>query len=604
VATRSSAPGSSACDLISNLANVPIRHVLVVVALAVAAVPRAVPLQGAAYYVDCSNGDDASDGLSPARPWKSLTRVSDHRYHPGDSIRFKRGTVCPGMLWPKGSGQDGAPITITAYGTGPLPAIRSGPGHEASFRLFNQEYWRVESIEFVGGQPRGVWISGDTGVLHQIHLKNIVVHHVTGELGDSKESGLILVSPGTATQRFDDVVIDGATAYNTTQWAGIMVGGVSFGYHATRSTNVVVRNSIVHDVQGDGIVLFRVNHGRIENSVAWHTGMQPTKTIGTPNAIWTWMCRDCTVQQNEAFLTDSPGVDGGAFDIDFGNSDNTVQYNYGHDTQGYCVAVFGAGSVTTNSVVRGNVCVNNGLSPRLARQQGALVLYTWDDGRLDGVRVEDNTIVWSPSIEAPAVKNAAQFVGRPGIIRNNVIRTTNPTWISSRTSVELEHNVIEHMGLRESQSSDDVRASAEDNGSSDRWDLVSSLAPSLSEYGGQWLLLSVIDEGEGSHSQVVMLRSAQKQFRAKGLRVVLVGAVTADLAYDWHLEDIPLLPAAPGDIAGELPTTLLISPDRKVERRWKGFVPPGELGMALRRHLGAPNFAQMEPEGRKKEPIR
>jgi hypothetical protein len=205
---------------------------------------------GVAYYVDCGNGDDAADGLSEAHPWKSVDRVSSRHYQAGDSIRFRRGTVCPGMLWPKGSGAPGAPIVVTAYGTGPLPVIQSGPEHQAAFRLFNQEYWRVETLEFAGGQPHGVWISGDAGVLHDIHLKNILVRDVTGVLGETKESGLILVVPGAADQRFDGVIVDGATAARTTQWAGIMVGGVRFGYPATRNTNVTVRNSLVHDVTG------------------------------------------------------------------------------------------------------------------------------------------------------------------------------------------------------------------------------------------------------------------------------------------------------------------------------------------------------------------
>ena len=152
---------------------------------------------------------------------------------------------------------------------------------------------------------------------------------------------------------------------------------------------MVIRNSTVHNVQGDGIVLFRVRHGSIESSVAWNTGMQVTQTIGTPNAIWTWMCDDCTVTQNEAFLTDSPGVDGGAFDIDYGNTDNSVIDNYGHDTQGYCVAVFGAGFVTRASTVRGNLCINNGRSPRMADFQGAIFLHTWNGGSIDGLTVEE-----------------------------------------------------------------------------------------------------------------------------------------------------------------------------------------------------------------------
>ena len=105
-------------------------------------------------------------------------------------------------------------------------------------------------------------------------------------------------------------------------------------------------------------------------------------------------------------------------------------------------------------------------------------------------------------------------------------------------------------------------------------------------------MLSVIDDGEESHSQTVMLRSTQKQFRSKGLRVVLTGAVPSNLAYDWHLGDIPLLPRERDQDAGVLPWTVLVSPDKKPVRQWRGFVPPGALGMALRHHLGDPDFAE------------
>ena len=80
----------------------------------------------------------------------------------------------------------------------------------------------------------------------------------------------------------------------------------------------------MQDVYGDGIILFRDSDGLIETSTAWQTGMQPTETTGTPNAIWTWTCTDCVVRDNEAYLTDSPGVDGGAYDIDWDNTRNTI----------------------------------------------------------------------------------------------------------------------------------------------------------------------------------------------------------------------------------------------------------------------------------------
>ena len=224
-----------------------------------------------------------------------------------------------------------------------------------------------------------------------------------------KESGLVVISPGAESQWFDDVLVDGVTAYNTKQWAGILVGGGNFGFppEDTWSTHVTIRNSVVHDVQGDGIVLFRVRNGLIDSTVAWRIGMQQTESMGTPNAIWTWMCHDCIVSHSEAFLTDSPGVDGGAFDIDYGNTNNSVLDSYGHDTQGYCVAVFGAGFVTRTSAVRGNVCIDNGRSPRMAAYQGAIFVHTWNEGSIDGLVVENNTVYWNPLGADPPLINDA-----------------------------------------------------------------------------------------------------------------------------------------------------------------------------------------------------
>jgi hypothetical protein len=209
----------------------------------------------------------------------------------------------------------------------------------------------------------------------------------------------------------------------------------------------MIRNSTVHDVQGDGIVLFRVRHGSIENSVAWNTGMQITESMGTPNAIWTWMCDQCAVAQNEAFLTDSPGVDGGAFDIDYGNTGNSVIENYGHDTQGYCVAVFGAGFVTRQSTVRGNLCINNGRSPRMADFQGAIFLHTWNGGSIDGLTVEENTIFWNPYESAAALISDAEIHGSAAVYRHNVIETTSPWMLDSKAGVTASHNRYRYYGV-------------------------------------------------------------------------------------------------------------------------------------------------------------
>lgn len=396
------------------------------------------------YFVDCNKGySSKNDGLSPDSAWTSLEQVNTHIFAAGDILRFKRGSACDGTLWPKGSGSESAPIRVTAYGVGLRARITAKPSSDASLKLYNQEYWDIDSLDLAGGNTYGVFISGDKGVLHHIHLANLLVHDVGGVEMKHKESGLVVISPGTVDQHFDDVLVDGVTAYNTRQWVGIVVGGGNFGFppEETWSTNVTIRNSVVHDVQGDGIVLFRVRDGLIASSVAWNTGMQMTESMGTPNAIWTWMCRNCTVEQNEAFLTDSPGVDGGAFDIDYGNTNNSVIDNYGHDTQGYCVAVFGAGFVTHQSVVRGNTCVNNARSPRMAQYQGAIFLHTWNDGKLDGVVIENNTVYWNPPGNAPAILNDAAFQGGNAVAKNNRIYSTSPWMIASNSSLHFDGNL-------------------------------------------------------------------------------------------------------------------------------------------------------------------
>ena len=161
------------------------------------------------------------------------------------------------------------------------------------------------------------------------------------------------------------------------------------------------------------------------------------------------MCRDCTVQRTEAFLTESPGIDGGAYDIDYGNDNNVVADNYGHDTQGYCVAIFGAGWVTTNSVVRNNICAGNGRSPRLAVRQGAIFLSTWNKGKLDGVRIEDNHVFWNPPVAAPALNNHSEFIGT-GAFTGNTIRSSSPWIVDTNECLTLDRNTYEYSGSQAS----------------------------------------------------------------------------------------------------------------------------------------------------------
>jgi hypothetical protein len=478
-----------------------------------------------------------------------LARVSATEFSPGDSILLKRGTRCTGQLWPKGSGDEAHPLRIGAFGRGALPVIDGG-SEESAIKLFNQHDWKIETIHTTGGTPYGIFITGDRGELPGITLRNLVVEGVTGE-PKAKASGLLTVTAKDAAH-MRNVLIDGVTAYNSTQWAGIIVSGAS---RENRIRNVTIRNSIVHDVDGDGIVLFSVEDGLIEKSAAWRTGLQPVEKIGTPNAIWTWTCRRCTVRSTEGFFIDSPGVDGGVYDIDWGNDDNVVEDNYAHDSQGYCAAVFGsAKQTTTNSIIRNNLCVDNGRSPKLARRQGDLYISTWEGGLLDGVLIENNTFYWNPLVDAPAVQmDHADFTGtRQNVIRGNTIWTgvSRATHVSD--ALRLERNSI---------------------GRAER--TINLPCPPA----GRFRLLAT---GVG-RDQVVFLQAALAQYRGRLEAEIVIQDAAPDLEHDWDLGEVRLKSGS------GRPGVQLMSADGRVIKMFDGFASPAALGRALRGALGAPS---------------
>lgn len=592
---------------------------------------------GREYYVDCAGGSDAASGDSPHSAWKCVSKVSGRVFSPGDAILLRRGTRCSGILAPRGSGEESRPLRIGAYGSGPLPVIDGGAA-EAAIKLADQHHWEIENLETVGGTPYGVLVRGGTGILRHFRLRNLVVHDVGGVV-KTKSSGLIAVL-GEPGAEMEDLVIDGVTAYNTTQWAGIIVSGAS---PSNRIRGVTVRNSIVHDVFGDGIVLFQVENGLIEKSAAWLTGLQPVQSIGTPNGIWTWRCRQCTVQLTEGFRIDSPGVDGGVYDIDWGNEANVVQYNYGHDAQGYCAAVFGSKGVTAASVIRYNVCVNNGRSPKLARRQGDLYISTWSGGALDGVLIHNNTFVWNPPIDAPAVQmDQAEFTGsRPNLFANNVVWSAVPSMTHSNRRLEFQRNLywyqgtqtpkwiyggteydfrpyaavaadlfgpprldavlkpaagsrlidaalaLPEMGQRDAFGTPVPQGAGYDIGAIEftgaKAEKALAAAPAWAPRRARRWQLVLLDSAE-ARSQLVFVQAALAQYGDGWLQAAIgFEKPAANIAYDWNLGAVRAIGSAPRG-----PGLLLISPEGKLVRKWRRFVTPAELGLTLKQYLDPP----------------
>lgn len=81
---------------------------------------RTVP---ATFYIDSEKGDDAAAGTAESSAWKTLDKVNTAELIPGDQVRFKRGGLWRGQLFPL-SGSNGCPIVYSAYGSGPKPILQ------------------------------------------------------------------------------------------------------------------------------------------------------------------------------------------------------------------------------------------------------------------------------------------------------------------------------------------------------------------------------------------------------------------------------------------------------------------------------------------------
>jgi hypothetical protein len=326
---------------------------------------------GATYYVDADMGSDTHSGISAELAWKSLENVNSTTFMPGDSILLKAGTEYAGLLAPKGSGAlvDGRPVLITIgkWGQGPAPRIDGLGKVLDTVLLQNVEYWDIHDLEITnhGEQTQpwrtGVHVLADSGrALHGIHLSNLFVHDVNGDLTKDQEGSGIYFEARVAdvargVSRFDGLVIENCHVLRTDR-NGICqrkTGGGS----AERSFHVIIRNNLLEDIGGDGIKLWGSNGGIIEHNRVRGGGMRCKDASA---GIWPFACDDALTQFNEV-----SGMrckeDGEGFDSDYVCRRSVFQFNYSHDNAGGFMLICSPGkSYCQHSVIRYNVSQNDG----------------------------------------------------------------------------------------------------------------------------------------------------------------------------------------------------------------------------------------------------
>lgn len=402
---------------------------------------------GNIYYVDNIKGNNANSGKTQDAPWKSLEKINNVKFVAGDRIYLKRGQSFRGFLDLKGSGKSNAPILVGAYGTGQRPVI-DATGYNAGLIIMDSDHWYIENIEIRGSGMAGILIgcTRDELVLNHFRIDNCLVQNIgdTSKLDwdFSKSTGGIIVVNGTLdvnkegkpvfyNSSFNDVVINNCTVRYNHRWTSISIS--SGKPDGLGGNNNYIRNCTAEYSAADGIRMNGVRNSFIEYSVMYRNGAWPVfpgKNLGGLGA-WFFDADNCAIQYCEAGYVQAATTDGGAFDIDYWQTNSTIQYSYGHHCAGYGVSVFGADATrpTVNSVVRYNILKDNGRDSAFA-YQGDFYVFTWNGGLLNGVNIHDNISFWNPASNAHSLKFNADFTGsNPNTFTRNTIYSQHP-WLA------------------------------------------------------------------------------------------------------------------------------------------------------------------------------
>ncbi|MDP4240523.1 MAG: right-handed parallel beta-helix repeat-containing protein [Bacteroidota bacterium] len=435
------------------------------------------PSFSATYYVDAYNGNDSNNGLTAKSSWKTLSKVSNTSFRPGDIISFKSGQLFKGVLVLSSSGSSSAPISYTTYG-GKQKAIIDGNGNSAAVYSYNKQYIELRNIavtNFKEGLIKdndlfdGICIvNHDFGTLHHFYFDNIRVFnvnstHIPKDEGKTDQSrfhgGVLFYTTGNKLRsNFDDVMVTNSVFENLSRtgfnfrsdWAnrtayskfGDSIGGGKTD-NWTPNTKVVFRKNIFKNIAGNGLIVRVAKSALIEHNLFDSCGQ-----VISGNAVFNFNTDDVVYQYNEARNTiyNDGDTDARGIDSDYRTKNTIIQYNYLHNNGlGGVTATGGPGggnqmiNFNLGTIIRYNVIENNA-------RQGMYV-----SGKVEGLQVYNNVFYADSGLNDIIAIKLNKWIEYPNGVsfKNNIFcfKGNNPSYaFTNATNVSFDHNI--YCGLK------------------------------------------------------------------------------------------------------------------------------------------------------------
>ncbi|MCA1760105.1 MAG: right-handed parallel beta-helix repeat-containing protein, partial [Bacteroidales bacterium] len=165
------------------------------------------------------------------------------------------------------------------------------------------------------------------------------------------------------------------------------------------SLNVVVRNNLLEQIPGDGIVPIGTDGALIEYNI-----MRDCPDILSHEeaaaGIWPWSADNTIIQFNEV-SGHKAKWDGQGFDSDWNCQNTIIQYNYSHDNYGgFLLVCNNGGNVhtdrnigTTNTIIRYNVSVNDGIRPYETERRSWFAPTIHISGPVEDTKIYNNVFI-------------------------------------------------------------------------------------------------------------------------------------------------------------------------------------------------------------------
>ncbi|NIA14454.1 MAG: DUF5011 domain-containing protein [Nitrospiraceae bacterium] len=453
----------------------------------------------ATYYVDATNGNDDSSGLSEAEAWQSFTKIPATSYQPGDSVLLKRGEEWRESLVISTNGTSQAPITLGAYGSGPAPVINGAERvtgwTEATANTYTATVSatpelvafdgvkgdRMDSAGEVDAAREWFWADGvltvyststpvnieagsrrNTLHLYQcsyMTLKDLEIKHgfepvllsdalhVTVEnltVHDSAGFGGIILGAG-ASGRGQYNTIQDCTIYNmTSSRESVLSDGLGHGIFVWGTDicgNNTFANNLVRDGGGGGILLCDTS----DNLVTGNT----VHGLGYAGLVLAGMGSENNIYEKN-LVYDTCHLENDCFGINFYRvgSNNTIRYNVVHDQYIFTEEEVGIpGFPERSGGIRFDGDTWIGVTDKTGNVIHNNVIYNEFEGiqvfNYSNVLITNNTVYNTKRSGIYVGSGGVEGTGNANVVKNNVIHTVEQGFIAhnNATNTTFDNNV-------------------------------------------------------------------------------------------------------------------------------------------------------------------